>query len=214
MEGTEVGLIALGWLLGVISPLIARHGERVRRTKEIGQGLRAEIAGLRVRLAMGHWLITLRFGQFDRAYLTWIGPFFGNYKGAHPAEKLAKTMKAMLTYSDDALKEVAAHGKAEDGRGLSLKKYRLPYLEANLGNLDLFSERAKLLAMELAAQVEIINEEIDQARFYQGLTFDSGLDPNNRARALQGSTESALNVANTASDVLNKLFELESLLPD
>lgn len=208
----EVGFVLLGWLLGVLSPLITRHSERARRKTEIGNGLRAELAELRIRLAMASYLITLRHGQFDRSYLTWLRPFFEAYRGSHPAQKTLDVISSMLEYSDEQLANVSQLGKAEGDRSLSLKKYRLPYLEANLGNLDLFSERTKLLALEAAGQVDIVNEEIERTRFYYALTFDSGLSSTNHERAVASVVDSSLNVESTSRDLLRKLTELDGLL--
>lgn len=209
---TEVGFVILGWLLGTLSPLITRHGERKRRRNEIGRGLRAEISELRVRLAMTCFLVTLRYGDFDRDFLTWLKPLLENYKGTHPASTLVTTLEMVLAYPDSEIASYAAHKRAGTDKSLSLKKYRLPYLVANLGNLDLFSERTKLLLIEAAAQVETINEEIEQVRLYYGLTFDSSLSEENHQRARDSIAESSKNVANTGRAVLNKLLELESAL--
>lgn len=205
----EVGYVLLGWLLGVLNPLITRHGERKRRRKEIGEGLRAEISELRVRLAMTCFLVTLRYGDFDRAFLTWLKPLLERYEGAHPARKTIETLEKVLAYPDKEIALFAAHDRVNPDKSLSLKKYRLPYLEANLGNLDLFSERTKLLLMETAAQMETINEEIEQVRFYYGLTFDSSLSDENHKLARYSVAESSMNVATTGREVLNKLMELE-----
>ena len=134
----EVGYIVLGWLLGVLSPLITRHVERKRRRKEIGEGLRAEISNLRVRLAMTCFLVTLRYGDCDRAFLTWLKPLLERYEGAHPAQAIVDTLEKVLAFPDQEIASYAALRRAETDKSLSLKKYRLPYLEANLGNLDLF----------------------------------------------------------------------------
>lgn len=208
----EVGYIVLGWLLGVLSPLFTRHGERARRRKEIGEGLRTEISELRVRLAMTTFLITLKYGEFDRAFLNWLKPYLEGYEGTYTDGTILKTLDTILIFSDQEIASYAALDRAKTEASLSLKKFRLPYVEANLGNLDLFSERTKLLMMETAAQIETINEEIDRIRFYYGLTFDSTLTGENHYRARQNITESSRNVARTGRIVLNKLPELERAL--
>lgn len=205
----EVGYILLGWLLGVLSPLITRHGERNRRKKEIGEGLRAELSEFRVRLAGMAFLVTLRFGTFDRAFIKWLLPLFQSYRGAHPTKEFRDTLEKLSGHSDAEIQTFAVMGKANEDRALSLKRFVLPYLEANMGNLDLFSERAKLLALEVSAQVAAINEETEQVRFYYGLTFDSSLTTRNHEIVNASIASSSLNVCRTGREVLAKLDELE-----
>lgn len=209
---SEAAYVVLGWLLGILSPLITRYMERTRRKKEIGEGLRAELSELRVRLAIACFLVTLRYDEFDRAFLTWLKPLLERYEGSHPAQTIVDTLEKVLVFPDHEIASFAALDRAKTDKSLSLKKYRLPYLEANLGNLDLFSERTKLLLMETAAQTETINEEIEQIRFYYGLTFDSGLSEENHKRARHSLAESSRNVAKTGREVLNRLLELENTL--
>lgn len=209
---SEVAYVLLGWLLGILSPIAIRHGERHRRKKEVASGLRAEFAELRVRVAMTSYLITLRHGNFDRAFLEWLTPFFDGYQGSWPATKILQTIQDMIGYTDEQLAAVAALGRAEENGSLSLKRNRLPYLEANLGSLDLFSERAKLLAVEIAAQSEIINEEVERVRFFYALTFDSSLSTENHEQVRQSVIEASLGVESLGRNLLGKLSEIDKVL--
>ena len=66
------------------------------------------------------------------------------------------------------------------------KKYQLPFLESQIQTLGLFEPPFQKVVMEVRAQLALLHEDIDQARFYVEKTFDSSLSDQNFKNVNQG----------------------------
>ena len=58
--------LLVGWLMGLLSPLIVDSIRRRRERKEIKQALITELQELQYRLASGVFLTTQKLGECDR----------------------------------------------------------------------------------------------------------------------------------------------------
>jgi hypothetical protein len=167
-----VGAIILGWLLGLLSPAIVGAVQRHYRQREIRNGIICELAELRFRMAATVWIFESRFGTYDRSMLNCLLSVLETYKGATDATHLLAIIKKQAAFDDKMLLELAAHQKAKPGGGLNVKKYRVPYLDANIGQLGIFEEESRAAILDIRAQLELFNEEVDEARLNLRMTFE------------------------------------------
>lgn len=199
-----VGAIILGWLLGLLSPTIVNGIQRHYRQREIQQGIVTELADLRFRMAAAAWMFESRFGTYDRALVNWLIPILEGYKGPTEITQLLESVKKLATLDDQTFRAIAVHQKAKPGGGLNVKKYRVPYLDANIGQLGIFSEQARAAILDVRAQLDLFNEEVDEARLNYKMTFEL-TDPTNHAAAVQNVETCYKNLGQKAKHIADRI---------
>lgn len=199
-----VGAIILGWLLGLLSPAIVDVIRRYYRQREIRSGIIGELAELRFRMAAAVWMFEGRFGTYDRVMLNWLVSVLETYEGATDATRLVENIRKQAAFDDKTLQAIAAHQKAKPGAGLNVKKYRVPYLDANIGQLGIFEERIRAAILEIRAQLELFNEEIDEARLNYRMTFEI-TDQDNHAAIVQNVETCYKNLGQMAKQIADRI---------
>ncbi len=194
----------------MLSPAIVSGIQRYYREREIRQGIITELADLRFRMAAAAWMYECRFGTYDRALIHWLIPILESYKGPNENTQLLELIRKQAAFDDNTFSAIAANEKAKPGGGLNVKKYRVPYLDANIGHLGIFSERSRAAILDVRAQLDLFNDEIDEARLNHKMTFEL-TDPTNHAAAVQNVEccyrnlgQKARHIADRIGNVLEK----------
>lgn len=200
-----VGAIILGWLLGLLSPAIVNGIQRHYRQREIRQGIVTELEDLRFRMAAAAWMFETRFGTYDRAFVNWLIPILEGYK-RRPTEitQLLDSVKKQAAFDDQTFRAIATGQKAKPGGGLNVKKYRVPYLDANIGQLGIFNEQSRAAILDIRAQLDLFNEEVDEARLNYKMTFEL-TDPTNHAAAVQNVETCYKNLGQQAKHIADRI---------
>lgn len=173
--------LLVGWLMGLLSPLIVDAIRRRRERKEIKQAIITELQELQYRLASGVYLTTLKLGKGDREFFKWFLPILERYEGPLNLDVQNKYAKDALKLTDEQLTAVLEHSKNEDlNKGMTLKKYYAPLLDANIAHIGSFSVEFQNLLLTIHSRLGIINEQIDQYYFYFKETFNENLSTHNR----------------------------------
>ncbi len=205
-----VGAIFLGWLLGLLSPLIVDAIRKHNREKEVREGIYTELRDLRLCMALAAYMFEIRFGTYDREFLNWIIPILKNYKGLIDTKQLPDIMETHVALDDKALLEIAERQKAQPGAGLIVKKYRIPYIDSQIGELGIFDEQSRSAMLEVRAQLDLYNEDIDEARQYYRMTFDLSGSDSNHSIACNNLDTCYKNLAQKAKHIVNSI---ELVLP-
>lgn len=184
METLEAVLfVVLGWLLGLLSPLIVDAVRNRRRKREIAEGVRTELSELRFRCAMTLYGVYEYLGKWDRSFFSWLVEVLRDYHGEHTARRdnLFLAVKEFLKGTDDELSALAAARREEKpGTDIGLRKYQVPYLDAHIDRLSYFSEAEQQKILEIRTQLAMLHELIDQSRDYFRLSFSVLPDDLNR----------------------------------
>src|SRR3989304_3262396 len=123
--------LLVGWLMGLLSPLIVDAIRRHRERKEIKQALITELQELQYQLASSIYVITQKLGKGDRKFFEWFLSILERYEGPFKSDLHIKYAKEALKLTDKQLAAVSKNSKNEDAnKGLSLKKYYTPLLDA------------------------------------------------------------------------------------
>lgn len=176
---TAALLIILGWLFGLLTPIITNHNRRVRENREVSRALQVELSELKYRLACTVYRINMHNGTVSRDLLEWLKPIFKNYTGVNPFNKIQASINMQLELTDEQIKILTDHDKADSSGGLSMKKYNVPLLETKFALISSFNTTLQNQLIELRTNLSMLNEEVDQARYYFNLTFDSNLSTTN-----------------------------------
>lgn len=206
----DVLYIFLGWLLGMLSPIVVNAITKRHRNNEVRKTILSELDWARLSFASNVYILESRFGTYDRQLLEWILPVLKNYKGPNPTEEMAKLVQKHTALSDAELAQIAQTKKARPGTALSVKKYRLPYLEARLADLGGFDEASQAILLDIRGKVDLFNEEVDEARFYFKLTY-SKISEDNHKLANESVANTYLNLAKMARVIVERIDLLKPL---
>jgi hypothetical protein len=176
----QILLILLGWLLGILSPALIDTINNGYRRKSLKIAIITELKDTKIRLTMMSFLIRNQIGGFDKIYCDWLYKCIENYSGFEnfdplkkfldtPELKDEKKINLILKYLNDNAK----------GKAISLKKINTELLDANFPNIHLFEILFQTKIFELKYSLNILDDEIQRAREYLIMTFDSSITNDN-----------------------------------
>lgn len=173
--------ILFGWSLGILSTLGIDLIKKYGRKKEFEKGVLAELREIRSRLASIVFLLSPKYGPFDREVLKWVHNIFKEDAGATVSLETINTLMTRLEeWTDEQLEDWGRRRRAEQISGKSIRKYYAPFLDANIGQVSLFDVKFQRLIHQIRAWLGALNETTDEAWYYFSKTFDSTLDSTNR----------------------------------
>ena len=170
--------LVLGWLFGMLSPLIVDKARRERERKEVRVGIVTELLELQFRLAFVVYLLSIRHGTRDKEVINWLLPRVEQYPGAREEKaELIDGLKFLAARSDEEIKKLTLIGQSNDPK--SFRKLAVPFLDSKLNYLSSFSVSFQYEILELRTDIGLYNEMVDEARLFFGLTFNpSSMDVN------------------------------------
>jgi len=164
----------LGWLLGLLSPVISSFISRSYQKSEIKTGIYNELNEVKLRMVMVVNVLSPCFTPLCREHLMWSQPHLEEYDRLYPGSNLAERNKKFLELNDDQINTIAAKEISEEReRRHHIKAYSLPFLESHTGSLAIFDAEFQRRLIEIRTQISFLNEEISQSRFYFEKTFDN-----------------------------------------
>lgn len=175
----KILFLFLGWLLGMLSPVIVEAIRRRREATEIKTALLTELKDLQFRLSSTVYLLSLRTDNYNRDFLEWFLPIIERNSYLHKLDKVVETTKSGLKLSDEQLEFYAKKLSASESGGLGLKTHYAPLLNSKIGQLGSFPVELQSLLLEIHSRLAMLNEEIEQYRFYFQQTFSSSISEEN-----------------------------------
>ncbi len=197
----------LGLLSAIFTPLIVDTVKKYLNRNKLKKSFGIELDDVRERLVFVVFKIVSKFGKYDRELLTWVSSNIKDSFEIHniSGEKFSEVIERLSKLSDQDLKNIDANQKTVEGRGLSLKKINLPLVDSKLDSLSLFDLEFQRKLLDIRIQINFMNEEIEQARFYHRLTFDSGISNENHQLIVQNYTDSNLHISQIAKSIVQKI---------
>src|SRR6266576_3827648 len=172
--------LILGWLLGILSPLIVDRVRRRYQIDDVKRGILTELKDARSRLTMSAYQLAVRLGKMDHNLLTWFASALQEYQGTELTEDALKVIELQLKLTDEQLSALAHQVKFKPGESISLKTFAVPFLDANMNLLSLFPIDFQIRIHEIRAQLSLLNQEIDQSETLFWRTFDAGSTEENQ----------------------------------
>ena len=192
----DIASIFLGWLLGMLSPVIVSRIYRYYKKSDLHSGISKEINHIKERLILTLDSISHKTGSYDRDLIKWL---LGSYEKVEvPNPVILNSYRMQLESSDRELQAMINHQAKPDGTGLSLQKFSLLFVGMHLSDISLFSPNLQVEIFELKNRIEILNSEINLSEKYFFMTFDSSISTEN-----QGIIE---------VDLINKYRHIESMI--
>ncbi len=204
----EIYFLVLGWLFGLLGPLIVSGITNEYRRREIKSGIIAELHDVQSLMPGIVCFNSMRFGTYDKELIRWLLPVYESYKGEIKMQNQIDTFNAQLNMDDAQFTLLSESLRAEPEGGISVKKYTLPYLESKVGELSLFNNKFQRTALDILSSLHIYNEEVEEARFYFRLTYQPDLSEGNYDRASYGVEASYRHLGDRAKIIVNRINQL------
>jgi DNA repair ATPase RecN len=202
----KVALILFGWLLGLLSPIVADAIKTRYKKEEFRKAIISELKGIQYRLAGNVYSLNRRFGKIDKQLLLWVSEIFKSYTGIYAETRSMEALERQLKLSDEELEDLGEIMKPDKREALTLRKFTTPFLDSHIGSLSLFSQDFQLKLFEIKSQLGFLNDQIEDAKFYFQRTFGPDLSTNNYdliSSNLEECYRSIAEKAKTIADAIN-----------
>ena len=167
---------------------------------------------MRVRLALAAAAIKFQKGGYDVAFAKWLRPILKGYQGFYAKDVKLDLFDQVKEWGDEQIDAVLNSGGFRDkDKGIELKKYRAPFLAEKVAHLTLFAPAFQQKALRIGSRLELINEQIDEARFYMQKTFDVDQGETNLAKLRTNAENSYVRIASMSKDAADMIGEFLTL---
>jgi len=199
--------LLLGWSLGLLSPLVVERVQKENRKREFRRTLFIELKDLKYRLVFAACIIRHRSATIDREFLNWMIPIISRYDGPHKDPRIVEGIMTLSKLPDEEIKKGQILTQ-KPGRGLTLKRYTLPFLGSNLPSLSLFDSEFQRKTLNILSEVTMINEDVEFCKTNTERTFDASLSPDNHAKLLANVEKGYSDLAKFMRHVVHLIHEL------
>ncbi len=207
------GVIALAGT--IIGPIIVDAIRKRLQRAEIQRAIRTELDELRMKLAGVVHLTYRKIGKVDKQLVAWVKPIVERYHGADYDEEYVAVVRAFAELSDKQIQEAAAASeRGREGQALSFKKYTIPLVESHMGSLSIFPETYRSQLLAIKAKLDLLNEEVEQSRFYFQKTFDPAVPDPMLQRIEQNITSQYRTIGTQSKILVEMITELENTQQD
>jgi hypothetical protein len=208
----DIIILILGWLLGLLAPVIVEYIREKREIKVIKPALLEELREFRFRLLLLIYRVESKYGKLDKEFFKWAQSILIEYDGINSSDSLLKAIGTILKLTPEEISECSQFSKQIEKQctGLSLKKIYLPLLESNVSFLSKFDSILRNQLLEIRTRVEFMNEIVEDSRYYFRLSFQDGISKENYDIANTNMISSYNVYASQARDIIEIIGKILS----
>jgi hypothetical protein len=179
---TQVALVVLGWLFGLLTGPIAEGIRRRRARASLAQAIEFELADIRDQAVMLEHQVHVLHGTLSRSGLqrTIDGLKDSPSEGGRGAREV---LTKLLERGEDAIDELNAHLQ-KPTTNLSFRALEMPFLMTQLHQIDVFSAPTQQRLLRLKTDIRMFNELAAEVSRYSEMTFNVSVVDDNRARVV------------------------------
>ena len=204
----KILLVVLGWLLGLLAPVIVDAIKR-RRENELGRiAIRAELLDLAHKLALASHYIHMHQGTVDKTNLSWLRRHLESYPALVDSQPVMNSVRMQLSMPDEEHAAFVRLTAAEPGRSIVLQKYPVPLLDARDSALWSFDNTLQRQLLDIRTRIELLNDLVDRSRKYSDMTFGK-LEGGNYDLVVQNIEQAYKEYALSAEKVVDLVAQLE-----
>ena len=203
----KLAFLALGWLLGLLGPIVV---DAIRRRRENTLGRAAilnELTELSGILATAAYGARMRLGTADRKFLEWLKITLEQHATTPRLQEFVPRLRTQLSWTDEQLRAVAEHMSADEGKGTMPQHYPVPLLDARVSALWSFDTSFQRQLLELRRDVAILDDLVDRSRKYFDMTFTK-LEGNNHQLVTENLTQTYALYADRAMAIVDQIKSL------
>lgn len=203
----KIGLLVIGWLLGLLGPLIVDRARR-DRDNEMGRvAILSELRDVGRILAIAAYGVKSKEGSIDREFLEWLK---SQLEKPHALEKdtaMVERLNTFLAWTDKEIAERFMYMAREDGKAGMLQKYPVPLLDSRVSALWSFDTDFQRRLLDIKLRMHRLDDMVERQRKLHDLTF-SKLEEENREAVKDNIRENAAFYAKNCILVVNLIANL------
>ena len=202
----KLAFLLLGWLLGLLAPVIV---EKIKLTRENKMGRIAIVSELRdlgCMLSLAAYGVRINQGKIDRKFLEWLKDDLEKYASSEEFQLFIPSLDKQLLSSDKDLKELGILYPRE-GKGTMLQYYPVPLLDARVSALWSFDTSFQRNLLSIRQSLALLDDLVDRSRKYFDLTFTK-LEGDNYRIVSENLKESCFVYAERAQKTVNMIRKL------
>ena len=196
--------VIVGWLFGLLGQRPITFILNEIKKPSLKESIFVELNVLKCSLTFTSYILYSHIGKIDKEYLLWAQPIIRTYAGFHSNVYNDNAIDKLLELNDEEFK-VAVELLKQPDKGLSLKKFNLPFIDSKYSEIYLFDRKFQEGIWEIREGIRRINEQIDMAWFYFSKTYDNLSDENAR-RVHNNVISEYTNVGNMAVDISKNII--------
>jgi len=207
MDKTNILYLVVGWLSGILGQIIFWWNSRCHRKNDVEILILSELKDIAFRLSCACHRIQTHFGFENRETLEWLKSKYLKY-GGESSRGTIEAIDKLLEYPDEHIRQAAGLMGADEQTGLSIKKISLSLTDSVVTNLSLFDMRFQKRVIDIRYQINVLNQEIENAEYYHRLTFDPSRMKVN-AQAIRENIETIyINIPHISRMIIEKIEEI------
>jgi hypothetical protein len=149
--------ILLGWLLGLLTPVIADRIRRPYRRRDLMRAVVDEMRGLQHTMAVVAYQIRARHAEVSDAFLDEILPILDAYKGPDCNEEYVEAMKKTRCLPEEQRKAVY-EARQNPNVGMSLRQYAIPLFATQMADLAICSLDFQRAVLNIRYHLDLFNQ--------------------------------------------------------
>lgn len=205
----KLAFLLLGWLLGLLAPIIVDAIKRQRENKLGRAAIRNELASLKIKLAYACYMIYEHQGTMNCTELKWVIKHISSPNSDAETLKVSSVLKKLIEVSDDQLNQYFSSKKALPGKSLTLQRYGTPLLDARVAALWTFNNEEQRTLLEIRSAFDISADIVERARHFSNLTFQK-LENGNYSRAVENVEGCYTQYASQARRIIELIERFEN----
>jgi hypothetical protein len=181
--------LIIGFVLGLVGSLltflVSNYVNRRQHLFDFKKGLLAEMRGFLGMFAMQTYIVKRNLNELDLATFKWIHSLISKADQDFLSPQGKEAVKILRGIPEDQFNDAYSFQSAREKSNKvspSVKKRSFPFLEANHARVSLLDSKTQLLISKILVKNEMINQAVEDYRFYRGLTFDMNQTDKNRDR--------------------------------
>jgi len=201
--------IIIGWLLGMLSPVIVHRIYRHYKKNDLYVGISKEINHITERLIFTLQIITHRTGTFDRELVTWLLEHYEKLEINNP--QTIEAYRIQLKANESDFEKIKSEFKTSNDSGLTLQKFSMLFINMHLSDFSLFSKEFQSEIFELKSRIEILNSGINSAEKYFFMTFDSNVSAENQSLIKNDLTNKYIHIEGMIKRAVEQIEKVNSI---
>jgi hypothetical protein len=170
----------IGWVFGLFGTYLLEVIKKHYKKKEIKNAIIAEITGIRSILLGNTFILTMKFGNYNKETIDLIDENINDFSDVEGFEKFKTLIGNLKQLSDEEIKQQATdYRNFQESDASHLKTIIHPYLDANMGFVSLTDLKFQKFLIRFLSNINQFNENIEQSRFYFEKTFDISMGEEN-----------------------------------
>jgi len=202
----EILLIILGWLLGILSPILQDKIQQKRNTKKILAAIITELNDLEYRLMFLAFGLFTHIGKMNKDFLSWAASVKENYSGLFVNEEKNNEIVGLSALSDDAITHLFPDRSHTKGLGMS--KMMIPFTQSKVDSLTHFPTDLQKQILSILTQLTYLNDDIDFSMEAYDRMFDIGIDRENWQILRDNIIERYQAMGNRARQIADKIKQI------